>query len=202
MNITEYINSGIIEMYVMGALPSEEAEEVARLATIHPEIKTEIDNISFTIEAYARSKAKTPGPLVKVMLMATIDYMNRLKDGEIPVIPPPLSKNSKKEDFKQWLERGDMQAPTNFDRSFVKLISYTPESSTAIVWLQEGSPEEIHTHEYESFLILEGSCDIHVQDQLYQLYPGDQLTIPLHAAHSVKVTSSTPCKFILERKAA
>ena len=202
MNTENYINSGIIELYVMGALPSDEAREVAHLASIHPEIHAEINKVSTTLESYALANAKTPSTIVKPMLMATLDYMQRLENGETPVAAPALDKYSKKEDFSQWLNREDMQAPATFDQTYIKIISYTPHFSTAIVWLKEGAPEETHTDEYERFFILEGSCDIHINGEIHQLYPGDQLTIPLHSSHTVTVTSKIPCKLILERKAA
>lgn len=202
MDTEKYINSGIVELYVMGALTSEEEQEVSLLATQHVEIRTEIERVSIALEAYAISNARTPDPALKPMLMATLDYMQRMEKGEIHVIPPALNKNSKKRDFSQWLDREDMQAPAEYEHTYVKLISYTPTSSTAIVWLKAGSPEETHTDEYESFFILEGTCDIIIDNKVHQLYPGDQLTIPLHSSHSVKVTSPIACKLILERRAA
>lgn len=202
MDIEQYINSGIIELYVMGALSSEEEKEFCFMASQYPEIHTEIERVNSTLESYAVANAKTPDLTVKPMLMATLDYMQRLENGEIPVAAPSLHKNSKKEDFSQWLKREDMQAPIAYDHAFIKIISYGGPANTAIVWLKEGSPEEVHTDEYESFLILEGTCNIIINNEVHQLYPGDYLTIPLHATHSVQVTSATPCKLILERKAA
>jgi mannose-6-phosphate isomerase-like protein (cupin superfamily) len=202
MNIKKYISSGVIEMYVMGALPANEATELTSLATQHPEINEEIEKVSLTLESYASINAKKPGPQVKAMLMATLDYMQRLENGETPVVAPALSKKTIKEDFSEWIDRADMQSPAEYDSIFVKIISYTPALSTAIVWLKDGSPEEIHHQEFESFFILEGTCNIYINNEVHQLYPGDQLTIPLHSSHSVKVTSGIPCKLILERKAA
>jgi mannose-6-phosphate isomerase-like protein (cupin superfamily) len=202
MNIEKYINSGVIEMYVMGALAADEAAELKLLSVQHPEIDAEIERVSLTLESYAAAHAKTPGPDVKAMLTATLDYLQRVENGETPVTAPALSNKTKKEDFLEWINRADMQAPAEYDRLFVKIISYTPQSSTAIVWLTEGSSEETHHHEYESFFILEGTCNIRINNDVHQLYPGDLLSIPLHLAHSVKVTSSIPCKLILERIAA
>ncbi len=202
MNIEKYINSGVIEMYVMGTLAAEEVAEVQLYATQYPEIKAEIERVADTLESYALSTPKTPGPETKATIMATLDYMQRLENGETPVKAPLLDKHTKKEDFLEWINRPYMQAPPDYDQVFLKIISFTPEVSTAIVWLNEGSPEETHHNEYESFFILEGTCDIIINDDIHQLYPGDYLCIPLHATHSVKVTSSIPCKLVLERKAA
>jgi mannose-6-phosphate isomerase-like protein (cupin superfamily) len=64
------------------------------------------------------------------------------------------------------------------------------------------APDEIHDNEYEKFLIVEGECDITVGTNVHHLTPGNYFSIPLHATHSVKVTSKTPCKVILQRVAA
>jgi len=39
-----------------------------------------------------------PSPVVKPLLMATIDYSERLKSGEAVSFPPALTENSKLED--------------------------------------------------------------------------------------------------------
>jgi mannose-6-phosphate isomerase-like protein (cupin superfamily) len=202
MDIEKYINSGTIEMYVMGALPADEAAELKFLATKHPEIDAEIQRTTLALESYATANSKAPNPQVKLMLMATLDYMQRLENGETPVIAPALSKKTKKEDFAEFINHPRMQAPAEYEHAFIKIISYTPTLSTAIVWLTEGFPQETHHNEHESFFILEGTCNIYIDNEIHQLYPGDQLTIPLHSTHSVQVTSSVPCKLILERKAA
>ena len=64
------------------------------------------------------------------------------------------------------------------------------------------APEEIHTNEFERFLIVEGSCDIQIGETVHQLQAGDFLSIPLFENHFVTVTSSIPCKVILQRVAA
>lgn len=202
MNIENYINSGIIEMYVMGVLNEKENQEVKLLSSTYPEISAEVERISITLENYAIANKKTPSPSVKPMLMATLEYMQRLENGEPFTIAPTLNKQTKAGDFAKWVERSDMQAPAEYNSSFAKIISHTPECSTAIVWLKEGSPKETHDNQLESFFILEGTCDIVVNNEVFPLYPGDQFTVPLHATHYVKVTSAVPCKLILERRAA
>jgi hypothetical protein len=42
METKEYINSGILELYVYGLLSDTENEEVTTMANTHPEIKDEI----------------------------------------------------------------------------------------------------------------------------------------------------------------
>ncbi|HRG37527.1 MAG TPA: cupin domain-containing protein [Bacteroidia bacterium] len=202
MNIENYINSGIIEMYVMGVLSEEENREIRNLSTTSSKMSTEVERVSATLENYARANEKQPSPALKPLLMATLDYLDRIEKGEAPVTAPLLSKKMAAADFERWLKRADMQAPAEYDSAYAKIISHSPSCTTAIVWLKDGSPKEIHTDQFESFFILEGTCDIVVNDEVFQLYPGDQYTVPLHASHYVKVTSTVPCKLILERRAA
>ena len=64
------------------------------------------------------------------------------------------------------------------------------------------APAEVHDNEYEKFLIIEGTCDITVDEDVYSLVPGDYFSIPLYKSHNIKVTSTIPCKAILQRLAA
>ncbi|WP_026462417.1 cupin domain-containing protein [Adhaeribacter aquaticus] len=201
-NIAEFIESGILELYVMGSTTPEETQEVELLAAQHPEIQAEINAISTTMEAYAMAHAVEPNPTIKYLVMATIDYMERLKNGELSATPPELTPASKVADYAEWLNRSDLQAPAEVKEIYVKLIGATPEATTAIVWLKEGAPTELHHDEHERFLILEGTCAITSGDQIYHLGPGDFYAVPLHVPHSFQVTSEIPCKVILQRVAA
>ena len=187
----------------MGLASPVEEEEVQIWAAAHPEIRQEIASISETLESYARARAIEPRPVVKPYLMATIDYTERLKSGEPMSFPPVLHDNSKVEEYAPWLNRPDLAAPDSAQENiFAKIIGYTPEMTTAIVWIKQDTPREIHHKELERFLIIEGSCDIFVGDTCTHLGPGDNFAIPLHEYHSVKVTSSFACKAILQRVAA
>ena len=202
MNIKEYIESGILELYVLGVASEEETLEIQKLAIIHPEIKNEIEEISLALQKYSEETAVTPHPSTKSMLMATIDYTERLEAGEPQTFPPVLNTNSKIVEYNEWLSRKDMVAPSDFDEVFVKIIGFTPEVTSAIVWIKNMAPEEVHTNEYEKFLILEGSCDITVGEKIHKLNAGDYFSIPLHINHYLTVTSNMPCKVILQRVAA
>ena len=201
-NTSFYIDSGILESYVLGVATGEEVSMVEKMALDHPEIKEELEQIEIALEQYATAHAVEPHATMKPLLMATIDYTTRIQNGEAPEFPPLLNENSTISEYAEWINRPDMILPPDSDNVFLKIIGYTPEATTAIVWLRQFAPDEIHHDEHESFLILEGSCDILIGDKVHHLVPGDYLTIPLHSDHEVKVTSSIPCKIILERKAA
>jgi mannose-6-phosphate isomerase-like protein (cupin superfamily) len=202
MNIKDYIATGILDVYVLGIATKEESDEVKQLASAYPEIKKEIEKISSALEMHAQQSKITPHPAIKPLLIATIDYMERLEKGEEPVFPPTLNENSKLEDYREWVNRKDMFAPLDFEEIHVKIIGFSPEVTSAIVWIKNMAPEEVHDTEYEKFLIIEGTCDITIGEKVHQLIAGDYLSIPLHVDHHIKVTSSVPCKVILQRIAA
>ena len=200
-NINEYIDSGILEKYVLGFTTKEENAEIEKLSNEHEVIRTEIDEISEALLHYAQKNVSV-NPTIKPMVMAVIDYTERLAKGEAPGFPPVLNEETKISDFSQWLERKDMVLPDDFTDFHASIIGMDPKKTTAITWLKYGSPPETHTDEYEKFLILEGTCDIKIDGNVFSLVPGDYLAIPLHVTHDVMVTSSIPCKVILQRIAA
>jgi mannose-6-phosphate isomerase-like protein (cupin superfamily) len=201
MTSKEYIESGILEQYVFGTASPAECAEVERRAAEEFAIRQEIAAICETLEAHALENAITPNPVVRVFVMASIDYEERLKKGEPITNPPLLNEKSTLADYAPWLNRSDMVSSGTEDM-FAKIIGYTPAALTAIVWLKEYAPQEVHDTEHEHFFIVEGTCDIVVGDKVHHLVPGDYFAIPLYENHYVTVTSSIACKIILQRVAA
>jgi mannose-6-phosphate isomerase-like protein (cupin superfamily) len=186
----------------MGSATPEEIAEVEQMAAAYPEVREELASISKTLEIYASQSAIEPDVTVRPFLMATIDYTERLKNGEVPQLVPMLNANSKVSDYSTWIDRADMVVSESFSEYEAKIIGYTPQAITAIVWIKNGVPEEKHDHELENFLILEGSCDIKIGNNIISLKAGDYYQIPLTLSHSIKITSAIPCKAILQRVAA
>jgi mannose-6-phosphate isomerase-like protein (cupin superfamily) len=203
MNLAKnFIASGILEMYVLGNLSADELQQVEQMALLHPQVAAEIEIIATSLQIYARLNAVEPASTVKPFLLATIDYSERMRNGEAISFPPLLTENSVIEDYAPWLNRKDIQVPENLDDVYAKIIGYTPQMTTAIVWIKEMAPQEMHDNEIEKFLVIEGTCNIIIEDAVHQLKAGDMLSIPLYKNHLVKVTSSIPCKVILQRVAA
>ena len=202
MDSIEFIESGILESYVLGAATEAEISEVEEMATIHENVRKEIDEISQFFEKYAEENAMEPDPTIRPFFLATVDYIERMNAGEIVSNPPLLSASSTIEDYKIWLDRADMILPDDAADVYAKIIGNAPEAITAIVWLKDLAPQEAHKAEYERFLIVEGSCEITISDNVYALKTGDFLEIPLFQNHHVTVTSIIPCKVVLQRVAA
>jgi mannose-6-phosphate isomerase-like protein (cupin superfamily) len=200
--VSRFIDSGIIEMYVMGDTSPEQNALVEKMVGTYPEIREELHTIELSLEKYAMSQATAVDPTIKPLLMATVEYMERLARGEKPSYPPQLHANSVVSDYEKWLNRPDLALTEPLDEIEARIISSTPLLTMAIVWVRNGTPPEVHKKEYETFLIVEGTCNIKVDGKDNHLKPGDVFTIPLFLSHSVIVTSATPCKVILQRLAA
>ncbi len=200
--IQEYINSGILEYFVLGLTTEKETQEITAILTVHAEITEEINQISTSLLQLSSLVAPKPNPTIRTSILSTIDYIERIKLGEVASFPPLLNPQSKISDFDQWVLKPEMAVPENFKDSFAKIIGANQIATTMIVWLTTEAPHEVHHDQYERFLILEGSCELTIQNKINYLKPGDYIEIPLHVVHNLVVTSVVPCKVILQRVAA
>ena len=201
MDLNSYLNSGIIQAYVLGIASPEEMQELESYSDLYPEIDLAIHQFSLDLEKQAVLLASKPPAVVKTNVMASLDLMDRMMKGEKLGTPPLLSENSKIEDYAEWLDRPDMKITGDFDGMFAKVIGHSPELMTAIVWMQNMNTE-IHSDEIESFLVVEGSCEVTIGNNVYHLFPGDMMSIPLGFVHKAVSTSAGPCKVILQKLAA
>jgi anti-sigma-K factor RskA len=72
MNTKEYIESGILESYVLGITTAGESAEVERMASEHPEVEIELEAIRGTLENYALQYEKEPPAALKSKIMAAV----------------------------------------------------------------------------------------------------------------------------------
>ena len=59
-DVKAYIETGILELYVLGDLSQDEKNQVEEMASKHPQIKAEIAEIEWSLEAYAAANAVEP----------------------------------------------------------------------------------------------------------------------------------------------
>ncbi|MEO8066706.1 MAG: cupin domain-containing protein [Flavobacteriales bacterium] len=196
----ELILSGKLEAFVLGTLPADERFAVLRASNAFVEVREEITRLE---EALERS-AQSPASGAPIFLKANI--LDRLKGDswhqDTPGDPPILHAGSSRSDYADWLDLPEIAAPPVFEDPFYIPIGQTAQAITLVVWLRNGAPAETHTDCVEKFLVLEGSCEIHLPDAVHKLQPGDKYSIPLHIPHTVVVTSSVPCKLVVQRVAA
>ena len=71
-NIKEYIESGVLELYVLGDLNPAESAEVEAMSKLYPEVKTELEEIESVMAKVADNFAVEPALKVKDNFFASI----------------------------------------------------------------------------------------------------------------------------------
>ena len=84
MDLSCIISSGDLELYILGMLPEEEANKIAQLALLFPEVQTELDRITESLQGLGSVAAAVPSTSVKESLMSKL---SALKQEEQKVIP-------------------------------------------------------------------------------------------------------------------
>ncbi len=74
MNIQAYIESGILEEYVLGTVSPQEKQEVECMSHIYPEIKEELLRTESALEEYALKHQETPPPSLKESIFAQMNF--------------------------------------------------------------------------------------------------------------------------------
>lgn len=101
MNVTEYIESGILESYVVGAVSEQERREVQCLSSIYPEIQQELDQLALSLENYALLHSVEPPADLKSRIMAELTFEQSTE----PIIRPmPVDFTKDRPTFKaSWI---------------------------------------------------------------------------------------------------
>ncbi len=90
MDIQAYIETGVIESYVLGMANPHEAAELEQLSRQYPEIKQAIDEFEASLEKQAFANAVKPPSSVKDSLMLTLkDEFAKEEDTRkvVPIVP-------------------------------------------------------------------------------------------------------------------
>lgn len=85
--VKAYIESGILELYVLGQLNAQEQAEVEAMAAKYPEIKQEIEAIEIAMEQYALENAIKPSADLENKILGKITASANQKKTE-PVTEP------------------------------------------------------------------------------------------------------------------
>ncbi len=93
----EYIESGVVELYAMNALSSEEKKEFERMVLLYPEILTELIRLEETMENYAQAHSVNPRPQLRGKVLKVITGANEIKKNGLllnPLILPRISSHT------------------------------------------------------------------------------------------------------------
>ncbi len=74
MNISAYIDSGILEEYALGIVSPQEKQEVECLTQVYPELKAELTHIEKALEQYALQNGVSVPGRVKATIFAQMEF--------------------------------------------------------------------------------------------------------------------------------
>jgi len=187
MNVQSYIDSGILELYVLGQVDPIEREEVERMISVFPEIMEEYEKIQGALEMYAASQALQPTPLVKEKVMESISNLEKEENMDLQNLP----FISNYADHTKWLNLVKDMLPENIgnDEIFTSILQQSDKVVQLLVVTSSDIGDEVHDESYESFLILKGKCKCSIGNEVRIMEPGDYMSIPLYEHHEVEIMS-------------
>ncbi|RYG12153.1 MAG: anti-sigma factor [Chitinophagaceae bacterium] len=91
-NIKAYIESGVLELYVLGDLSPEDVLQVEEMAANYPEVKAEIAAIELAIEQYAMQNAVEPSADVETRLFEKLGISDEEETEAISAQPAYINE--------------------------------------------------------------------------------------------------------------
>jgi anti-sigma-K factor RskA len=91
-----YIESGILELYILGQLSASEMLEVEKRAAASPEIRRELEAIEIALERYALDNAVEPRQNLFAELETKLDPVKQTSNSSQPPAPVALHQRSTK----------------------------------------------------------------------------------------------------------
>jgi anti-sigma-K factor RskA len=88
VDIKAYIETGVIESYVLGMADAQEAAELEQLSRQHPEIRQAIDDFEAALEQKALAGAMAPPAHVKQRLLSMLDFNEEEGAKVVPMSRP------------------------------------------------------------------------------------------------------------------
>ena len=198
-----FLESGVVEDYCLGAASSEDVAKLMELCQHFPEAQAFLEQTQKSMEAFIGTFSKKPsGRSKNIIRNHILDKLKLEKTklvGAEQLLPEfiGISRYSKIENWEA-LTKG-IEPPAEYDNIYAKPLFVSEKEELLLVWAKKLVPDEIHDDMSESFLLLEGTVDCYVNDQVFSMVRGDFMQIPLDAHHKVVVTSPTPGKALRSR---
>lgn len=180
MTVKDFLQSGELELYCLGALPEAAARSVNNMCRLHPEILQERTAIERFLEQSAAVFALSPRSGLKEKTLQKLGF-TVLNVNELPVIDA-------RSDHREWLALlKDMLPEKPAEALWFYPLTQKSGLRQSLVYTRMSIPDETHDDLRESFFILEGHCQCMVGDTAHVLGPGDFLDIPLHIHHDIRL---------------
>ena len=204
-DLKAYLDSGIIENYCLGLTSAAEAAQLEAHCLKYREVQEALTLAQENLEQYFWAYQKDAKQGVEDDLLKNVEDDYDLSISQLSASNAKMDKFipiSTHSDYQKWLKlTEELQPPAQFDIHFHELYR-DQKNLLCVVWIKDFIPEEKHDTLMESILCLEGTCEGTLNNCKIPLQAGDFWQVPLHAEHTLKVTSETPVKLILMRQAA
>jgi len=178
-------DSALILDYCLGILTGDQKKaferQLQKNRSLREQINTMLDDLSkqqvAKVNPHASQKDKTWSLLHNLTLEKEMNLSN------LPIL-------NKYTDTSAWGQAVAPMLPADLkDYPFMKVLTSTDAVLQVLIMTKSDIPDEVHGDEHESFIILEGECECHIEGKTVRVKAGEFMEIPLHAHHDVKIIS-------------
>lgn len=199
MDVSAYIDSGILQDYCLGLLSDGERAAVDEVCVQYPDVRMELAAVQHAMNVYAEAFRQAPHEALKNQIWQVLENINTEEKKSIDNLPL-LNKFS---DYRNWLDMVKPLLPEKLETPlFLKVIRHDDAVWQCVIWANTDYPDEVHEDVKECFMVLEGECECHIGDRVVRLTAGQYLDIPLHMHHDVRVISPEVLAVVQRQKVA
>ena len=145
-DLKAYIESGVLELYVLGSLSEDEKREVELMLEKHPDLKTEVSEIENALKGYADVNAVNPP---EVLRSETLEKLVTAKEQDTPIVPIGVKHNH----FYKYAFAASVALLLLSVITLINLYSQLKDSYNQIAILQQSNQKyAAHTNYVESQL--------------------------------------------------
>jgi mannose-6-phosphate isomerase-like protein (cupin superfamily) len=167
--------------------------------------KQDVQQTEDALLQFAQAHAVEPPLSIKDQIMAKIAKLNAQKAAQkafdlnnLPLLTPESNWLDWKETVK------DIAKPEVVEDVHLHVLESNEKRELFLAFVKEVVPEEVHHDLYESFILLDGTCECHVFDEAgthlrtVRMRAGDYIAFELGEVHDIQITSSQPAVAILQ----
>lgn len=149
-DIKAYIESGILELYVLGDVSHEEKLEVEAMAAKHPAVKAELDEIEKSLELYAKANEVDPAENLRDRILNSLvvnlgddrNFVSKEKVQDAKVVPLERPKTS---DFYKYAFAACLALLVASVIALISVYSRLQESNNLVASLQSQNQKFANT---------------------------------------------------------
>lgn len=183
--------------------PKEIKEFLAEDASTEP-VLPEIKLTEDAFLLFAKAHSASPPSFLREKVLGKINQLELQKKGNQKLDLEKLPMLDHSTNWAQWQAVVEgIEPPSDFDNIYLHTLESNEKRDLFVAWVKQMVDEEVHSDILESFMLLEGSCECHITNEMgetriVRMGQGDQISIQLGETHDIVVTSLQPAKAILE----